>query len=395
MVISMLLRTRKWMTQPVVLTLVLGMAFFAWLWWGNRLLSDTSFTAQAERNRQELMNRDPQAAAILTRIEDQRERHALDVACYSAGADERRRSVLADMAAEVSATGGLPYRARIARLALRHADLRDPETRKAFLASHATVCESLAIGGDWGTVSDYMRLLEQAAEIPSVWPLVRDDPLALILWSQINDPDLKLLSFYHRNRDWLADPLAALDLSASAGNWTVESALARLARHEEVTRIAVQQGELGVYALATILTHGSLVEVCHERYDLDPSEVISVIIMNPDVLGEQEGDARWVGEKASWLAMIHQRHPIVWFAAGRTPWALRLHRDAPHVSDRLLEKYGADDIAALIYEHFQDADRVAAAASAIDRFGDLAIYVLARYQDEAFISRLGDYYREQ
>lgn len=391
MIISMLMRSRKWMAQPVVLALVLGVALLAWLWRGNRLLSDTSFTAQAERNRQELLNLDPQAAAILTRIEDEWQQHALMVATYSASADGRRRSVLAEMAAEASKTNGLPYRARIAALALHQADLRDAEARSAFLASHGTACEGLAIGGDWWATSDYVGMLEQAAGLPNVWPLVRDDPLALVLWSQIDDPDLTLLSFYHRNRDWLAEPLAALDLRANEGNWTVKSALAKLAQHEEPLRIAVQQGELGVYALAVILSHGSLVDVCLEQYGLDPSEVISVIVFNQDVLGEHEGDARWIGEKATWLATVRQRHPIVWFAAGMTPWALRLHRDAPHVSDALLEKYGADDVAALIYQHFEDANRVAAAASAIDRYGDLAIYVLARYEDDAFISHVGDY----
>lgn len=391
MVISMLMRTRKWVAQPVVLALVLGMALLAWLWRGNRLLSDTSFTAQAERNKQELMSLDPQAAAILTRIEDERQQHALMVATYSASADERRRSVLAEMAAEASKLNGLPYRARIAALALQQADLRDVEARAAFLASHGSACESLTIAADWGAAGDYMGMLEQAASLPNVWPLVRDDPLALVLWSQLDDPDLKVLSFYHRNRDWLAEPLAALNLRATESNWTVESALTKLAQHEKPLRIAVEQGELGVYALAVILTHGTLVELCLDRYDLDPSEVIPVILFNPDVLGEHEGDARWIGEKASWLATVRQRHPIAWFAAGMTPWALRLHRDAPHVSDALLEKYGADAIAALIYQHFEDTDRVAAAASAIDRYGDLAIYVLARYEDDAFISRLGDY----
>lgn len=391
MVISTLMRIRKWVTEPVVLALVLGMALLAWLWRGDRVFSDMSFTAQAERNKQELMSLDPQAAAILTRIEDERQQYALRVATYSASADGRRRSVLAEMAAEVSKTNGLPYRARIAALALHQADLRDAETREAFLASHGTACESLAIGGDWGAASDYMMMLEQAANLPSVWSLVRDDPLALVLWVHLDNPDLKLLSFYHRNRDWLAEPLAMLDLRANKGNWTVESALAKLAQHEKPLRIAVQQGELGVYALSVILSHGSLVEVCLERFDLDPSEVISVIVFNPDVFGEHEGDARWIGEKASWLATIRQRHPTVWFAAGMTPWALRLHRDAPHVSDALLEKYGPDEIAALIYQHFDDAATAAAAAGAIDRYGDLAIYVLARYEDEAFIKRLGDY----
>ena len=389
--VSMLLRMIQWAAKPITWVLVLVVVLLAWLWRGNQLLSDTSFTAQAERNKQELMSLDPQAAAILTRVEDERQQHALMIAAYSASADGRQRSVLADMAAEVTTTNRLPYRARIANIALTQVDLRDAEKRAAFLTSYGTACEGLTLGGAWDAASDFVGLLEQAAGLPNVWPLVRDDPLALVLWSHLDDPELKLLSFYHRNRDWLAEPLASIDLRSTVGNCTVESALAKLAQHEEVLRIAVQQGKLGVYALAVILSHGTLVDICRERYDLDPSEVISVIVLNRDVLGDREGDSRWIGEKASWLATVRQRHPTVWFAAGMTPWALRLHRDAPHVSDALLEKYGADDIAALIYQHFEDADRVASAARAIDRYGDLAIYVLNRYEDEVFMTRLGDY----
>lgn len=389
--IAIIMRLLNLAAKPGVLSVFLAFVLAAWLLRGMQLFEDTSFTRQAERNRQELMANDPKAAAILARIDDQRHEHALLVASYSASEDGRRRSVLADMAAEVAATNELPYRARIAALAMDQVDLRDSKQREAYLVSHATACESLAVAGDWGVTNDYVSLLEQAAREPNVWPLVRDDPLALVLWRRLKDPKLRLLSFYHRNRDWLADPLAALDLSGVSSQWTVEAALAKLAQHETVLRKAVEQGRLGVYALAVTLTHGSLVDLCFDEHDLDPSEVISVIMFNRDVLDEREGDARWIGEKASWMAEIRQRHPTVWFAAARTPLALRLHRDAPDVTDTLLEKYGADEIAGLIYQHFEDADRVAAAASAIDRFGDLAIYVFARYEDKAFMNRLGEY----
>lgn len=383
---------RNFFSKPAFWAVLFGLLLVAWWRGGERLLEDSSASSQAERNLQELKKADPQAAAILARIDDERQQRALQAATYSTSADGRRRSVLADMAAEVAATNGLPYRAQIAALALDQVDLRDEETRSAFLVSHATACESLAIAADWNAVNDYVDRLEQASEDSNVWSMVRDDPLGLVLWDQLkNDPQHDLLSFYHRNRDWLADPLAALDLSGVDGGWTVQTALEKLAKNEKALRKAVEEGELGVYALATTLTHGTLIGQCFDRYQLDPSEVISVIMFNQDVLDEREGDAVWIGEKAAWLAQISQRHSTVWFAAARTPFALRLHRDASHVSDSLLEKYGADDVAGTIYRHFEDSARVAAAASAIDRFGDLAIYVFSRYEDKVFMDRLGDY----
>ena len=392
MITSVLFRTLNLLTKPSFVAVVLALLLAAWLLLGNQLLQrleDNSFSGQAERNRQELFETDPTAASILAGFADKNDQRALLLATYSAGNDSTRPSVLAEMADETVKMRGLPYRARVAALSLNSFGLRDNQARSAFVVSHATACEFLAINGDWREATEYMKLLEQAATCPTVWPIVCDDPLGLVLWSKLSNPNLNLLSFYHRNRDWLADPLAALDLSGD--EWTVQSTLEILARHEKTLRIAVVQGELGVYALAVTLTHGSLLNLCFDQYGLDPSEVISVIMFNQDALGERERDPRWIGEKAAWLAQIRQRHPTVWFAAARTPMALRLHRDAPHVSDSLLEQYGAEDIAALIYQHFDETDQVAAAASAIDRFGDLAIYVFARYEDEAFMERLRSY----
>lgn len=113
--------------------------------------------------------------------------------------------------------------------------------------------------------------------------------------------------------------------------------------------------------------------------------------MNPIVFFDVEDNPRRISEVASWLATIERQHSTVWFAASETPLALQLHQDAPHVSSSLLEKYGGDDIAFLIYQHFSEPAVVAAAAEAIDVFGDAAIYVFARYNDPEFVNKIGDY----
>jgi hypothetical protein len=235
-----------------------------------------------------------------------------------------------------------------------------------------------------------MSLLEQAADDPSAWPLVKDDPLALMIWSQIND--LFLLEFYHRNRDWLADPLASPELNILVEGWNLESALKKFSKYETPLKKAVVDGELGEFALALITSHGALIGETYDRYNLDPVEVMSVIYMNPDIFGETEKDARWIGNTAAWLATIAQQHPVIWFSAGMTPFALQLHRDVPNVAGEVLEKYGADDISFLIYDLFSsNTEQVIAATTAVAKFGDVAIYVFSRYRDREFSEQLGNF----
>jgi hypothetical protein len=390
MAVSILFKTVRFLKEPVVLAI--GLLLLSGLLFINKE-SLTSHIGSPEKEArkalQELISLDPQAADIIQRIEDERLTQGLLIAAHSANADNRRRSTLADMAAEAVEVRGIPYRARLASLSLTDLNFNKSEEREAFFTSHGTACELLEAAAGWSATADYMTLLEQARLKPLVWPIVRDDPLALIIWSETDDPES--LQFYHRNRDWLADPLAGLDLSGVDGGWTIHSAITRLRKYEESLRLAVEDGGLGVYGISIILTHGLLIDICRTEYSLHPAETISVIYMNPDMLLEQEGDVDWIGGKAAWLAQIEMQHPIVWFAAGMSPFALRLHRDSPNVSDSILEKYGADDVSVLIYQHFSESEQVAAAANAIEVFGDLAIYVFAKYEDPIFIRRLGKY----
>jgi hypothetical protein len=377
----------RFFRNPIPFALLCVLLLIFWIFRGGELTRGTTVRTQAESALQELAALDPKAAAAMAKIADEKQRDALLVGVYSTRADGRRHALLADMAAETETVNALPYRARLAALGLEKMDLRGDEQRAAFFSSYGAAMETLALASDWSGIASHMTLLEQAARDPTVWPLVKDDPLALVIWSRVTDPTL--LEFYHRNRDWLADPLASPELARLAPGWTLESALQKYAQHEQVLRSAVVDGGLGVFALALMWSHGTLVDTANKQFALDPTETLSVIYMNPDTFGPVEGDTRWVGEQASWMATIARQHPVVWFAAGMTPLALRLHRDAPGVSGEILERYGADDIGVLLYDRFSGTDQISAAATAIARFGDVAIYVFSRYSDPQFAEQLG------
>ena len=383
----------RFLRNPFSIALILALLLSFWFFKGGNLTTGTTVLAQAEASLRELAAINPQAAAIIERIGDQRDRTALLLGVHSTQADQRYRSILADMVREAAAGENMPYRVRLAALGLENMDLRNEDQRQAFFTSYGVVFDGLALADDWAGINAFMVLLEQASKEPSVWPLVKDDPLALVLWSQVQDP--ALLEFYHRNRDWIADPLATPDLVELTEGWELGSALRRYRQQEQILRRAVVDGELGVFALALMWSHGTLVTTAVEQFDLDPAEVMSIIYMNPDLFGQEEGHARWIGEQARWMATIARRHPVVWFSAGMTPFALQLHRDAPHVSSEILEQYGADDIGVLLYAMFPHADQINAAATAVSRFGDLAIYVFSRYADSEFADHLGEFLLDQ
>ena len=355
----------------------------------------------------------PNIEGVLVRLENEHEKFGMLAAAGSTRENGQARSVLREMADEMVQQDGLPYRARLA--ALFHDDEKrfDQELQEAFFTTHGTVCESLRIAEKHfdGITHAYVTTLEQARQNSNVWPLVRDDPLGLIIWdeftkfTQDDQSTLQALKFYHKNREWLADPLASLDLSQIApgvNDWTIPEVINRLMQFEETLRLAIHEdeGDLGVYGLAVMLTHGQLVDECRKNYRLDPSETISVIFMNLNLLSDWdpqnengqlilEGDSKWIHDKASWLAQIEKQSSTVWLSAGTSPFALKLHIDAPATATSILTKYTADAIPILIYQHFEDPGQVQAAAKAIDVYGEVAMYVFIKYEDDAFIKKLG------
>lgn len=380
MITKSLMRAASLFTNNFALAGIVGIVFVGLVMDDGRLFDPKgTVVAQAQRDLDELVAMDPLAAKVVQQVKDDRAMQGLLIAAHSAGADDRRRAVMKRMSDEMTQSEALPYRARLAALALSDRDLSDPEKRDAFLDVYASACEMLELGAAKGETAEFMTLLEQARQDPTIWPIVRDDPLALVLWSEDVDPDG--LRFYQRSRDWLGEPLTSVDWSDQGEGLSIRESLQRLMRNEQSVRLAIEKGQLGVYGLAVMLTHGRLVELCRAQYGIDPVETISVVVMNEDMLGKVEGDDRWIAEKAAWLATIHTQHQTVWLAAGVSEYALRLHGDAPHVSDSLLTKYGADDAASLIYDKLglTKQDEVAAAAQAIDVFGDMAIYVFTRY----------------
>jgi hypothetical protein len=124
--------------------------------------------------------------------------------------------------------------------------------------------------------------------------------------------------------------------------------------------------------------------VVNKKIPLD--ETLEVVFANRDLVNAKQNQGVSVNDAAQWLADIRANKPEVWKYARTTPLALRLNDQAPDVAEHVLQRFGADDVAAFLFVEY-DAD-VPAAAHSLDRFGDLAFVVLNRFHDDARFRRL-------
>jgi hypothetical protein len=87
MITSAVLRTLRFFSQPLVIAVLLVLFLVGWLARGQKLFEDTSASRLAEVNKKELIERDPEAAAVFAKIRDDQEQNALLIAAYSASKD--------------------------------------------------------------------------------------------------------------------------------------------------------------------------------------------------------------------------------------------------------------------------------------------------------------------
>ena len=375
------------LTSRWTLVAILLLISMAWITTYDYLSDDPQDRSQNAL--QQLLDRHPEARlALAPFLDDARQQRALRVAAFSTLGDDNQYSLLADMAEEARTTQRMPYQARLAALIADRDLVHDAQQRQAFLMSHATTAQALFETGQGSAVQDWLLHLEQAAADDRIWPIVMDDPIALILWKQ--DLPLELLRFYHQHRDWLQEALLDIDSHSDPDQDTVDiyAALIRTAqRWPQLAQRLVQEDDMGGLGLALLAEHGTLIEACVESHHLDPSEVAAVIYANPDRFGQPLEDAQAVRCKAVYLASLYRDKTAVWYAAMSMPLALRLERDAPHLADQVLTAFGADDITVLLYAYAGQGDDmhpqarriVSRLAESLLHWGDATIWILAHY----------------
>jgi hypothetical protein len=347
------------------------------------LASNAGSADETERLIKKLAAEDPNAAKELTRLREKHDVRALTASFLEAN-NRRGTSGLRILADRARATGRAPYEVQLSEQALNPRLFSSRESRDSFLQAHGAVCQILDETYDTRKdLPDYLDRLDKAAEEPTRWRVVKDDPVALMIWDDLRDSELR--EFYIQERDWLAEIVVQLapaardstDEGQHAGRKPGPAELIALARrYHPLLKKAIADPDVGPTVFQLFLSFGEVVRSAVNKHGLALDEVLEILYTNGDALSQNRNDE----ELAARLALLRQRKPSVWNEAREQPLALKLEADAPQYADGLLKHYAADDIAAFLYTSYPDA--ILPAAAAVNQYGDLAIYLLRKYSDD-------------
>ncbi|MDR2300433.1 MAG: hypothetical protein LBF38_00050 [Deltaproteobacteria bacterium] len=300
----------------------------------------------------------------------------------------------------------------LASIAINSELIIGPEEMKAFLSAHSMSYGLVLDSGDQ-TISDwYDKKLSQASEgDKDKWFIIKNDPVALLVWSVLDDSQGDLWDYYATEADWLSEALLffspndSLDESNSKTSieqslsWIPEALEGLKKYHPLGQNIYLETVELSdkapddeledVFAEASLLLTGLIkygdivVKATANNSGLSATDTLELILLNPEIFEPPEDESLiddWAINHAAYLINLQKSRPTVWAAAHMRPQVLWLDKIAPHVSESLIINHGADDIQIFLFDIFDEDQDAQKAAETIDRFGDLAIYVFNSYQ---------------
>ena len=280
-----------------------------------------------------LRNEDPKAATALTKLRESMDERALAAVLKREagfGGDAQVR--------HFAASPEVPATIRLVALAVNPNFNRDHEERERFLWAHATTLETLhAASTDPETIGiEYVNRLEKGAQYPGAWRLIRDNPLALLVWEAVGDTR-KLWQYYEQNQDWLNEVVAEVGTTATEleGDVPAEAATPSVAVIRETIRIAEkyhpefqlalndEKGnpsvELAAETLSLFVEFGDLLVLLGKApVPVSLTEALEVVFANRDFLGD-ELQHRKVAEVAASLALVRSQKRAVWLAARQSP----------------------------------------------------------------------------
>ena len=366
---------------------------------------------------------------MLRSLQDNRARRAIEATLREqqslpTGDPVRSAEIIAQ---HLNDTEGSPatHRYELAKIAGDTNLLHTQAERDSFVIAHGTALDALAslqAVPEHGTeiakksVGEYMSRLRNAATQPAMFRRTASDPIAMILFEEVSEEDIR--EFYIRSNDdrthpdWLKEVIAAS--VQGAGNSPSPMRLTSYSRLQDesgdepppvsvgdVVRVAYENHPIFQQAIFDDLAlpedqrrPSAVVVSLFQEYgpiirmavgpagNVPRSEILDVIFANEDFIEDAaDRDGREAPVKlAAHFAYLQKSKPGVWREARYSPLALRLEREAPIDANIVLEKYGPDDIATLLFTGYEDS--LPKATKSVAQFGDLAITVLQMYSDE-------------
>jgi hypothetical protein len=363
-----------------------------------------------------LRRQNPEAA---TELEKMRHRHNINA--LAATFQERKHldgiDGLVRLAQEGKTTRAI-FDLSLTEMALQPVLITNAQQRQTFLNAHANHLQHL----DWVQknindqnlqyfldrhTSEYLRQLEKASQNPDEWRRVRDNPMMVqLMMSGVDAVDLE---FYDREKEWLDDVLYLLltsietdsDIDSNNGQnsetndqWT-RHLIQTIRKNHPYFRDAIkeylQDSQIDtntglIFVFDMFERYGQTIQICVDKGAIPLEELLGVMFANPDYCEQYSHSPE---NLAARLITIRQQMPNVWEHADRQ-LVFQLSDDVPKIADALCRQFGTDDIAVFLYLNYNDA--IQESATAVNKFGDLAIYILNRYSDsELFKKYLKDF----
>ena len=315
-------------------------------------------------------------------------------------------SALREMATRLKSDSGSPLPwFELASIATNPDLISGPENIENFLAGNSTAYGLLYDSGSFELAEWYQSMLREAARNSGRdWQIIQGDPTALLVWTALGRSHPDLWSYFIAESEWLSDTLlfvAPNDLPETANPeqrlaWIPETVAGLKKYHplgREIYLEAVADSENApmeeledifsetALLIAGLLKYGDIVHYTSVKNNLPVAEVLELLVVNPDMFEPPEHRAQrddWAVKQAARLIQIQKNRPNVWGAAHMKPLVLKLDAIVPDLSESLISKYGADDVATFLFDNFEEID-IAKAAAAVDKFGDLAIYIFQKY----------------
>lgn len=247
---------------------------------------------------------------------------------------------------------------------------------------------------------EYISLLKNAQNDPETWRRVRENPVYVLLLMEVKDKDL--LDYYEKEKDWLdavitivtAEGYSVLAETDGKQDEELESLsltdiLTIVKKNDPYLKNALKSelsklsdvDETESYHNATNLIinlfdeHGMAIAKATEK-GIPLEETVSVLLTNKNFFSSFD-DEKKLADK---LIEI-KNQPTVWECCTTALNILevteKLHN--PDLAQRLCEKFGDKDIGTFLYTQYPD--EIPQAAEALDKFGNRALGILAKYSD--------------
>ncbi|QGJ70969.1 Hypothetical protein PBC10988_26720 [Planctomycetales bacterium 10988] len=375
----------------MALFLVCLIATLAWLVAGLPLTDAVvdnrppSATTELNEITEELMREDPEAAATITRLRENRE--VRELALASAVHESKTRGGLPavrSLLKESTPLQPLPGEIRLAMLATDPQKLPSAAYRDRFLSAHGTAVQVLQTSGNPAHTQAYLDQLELLAHSDDRWQSVYDDSFSLVVAEVVDDPSLWDYYLQEKEEGWIEEALTQAVVMAE-GDPNPDS-------QEEIIADFLQVAqEYHPYFKQALMEHGfdgnlfflfnqygNVIEIAITKHALPIDEVLEVIFANTDYFEEKQAEQSET-ELAATLAYLRNHKPSVWQEARYSALTLRLHDEVPQYAEEIFIQYPQEDLAAFLYAGYED--EIVNAATAVAKFGDLAVYILTQYQD--------------